>query len=106
MLLVSGTSFLTLTAVVLIVLKLLAGQGTSSYIISYRASLGIDRYTTGTVTDIIGFAVAAVLFFGVSLTLSYRVYKVKRELSLAVLGLTVLLLLFLIVVSNSLLVLR
>jgi hypothetical protein len=106
LLLVSGTAFLTLAAIVLIVLKLVAGQGTSNFIVSYRASLGIDRYTTGTVKDIISFIAAAVLIFGVNLTLSYRAYKVKRELSLVVMALTVPLLLFLIVVSNALLVLR
>lgn len=106
LLLVSGAAFLTLTTVVLILLKLSAGQSTSNYIVSYRASLGIDRYTTGTVKDIFSFMVAALLIFGLSLTLSFRAYKVKRELSLVVLALSFPLLLFLIVVSNALLVLR
>lgn len=106
LLLVSGTAFLTLVAVTLILLKLGSGQGTSNYIVSYRASLGIDRYTTGTVKDIVAFIVAAVLIFALSLSMSYRAYPVKRELSLVVLALTIPLLLFLIVVSNALLVLR
>jgi hypothetical protein len=106
LLLVSGTAFLTLAAVVLILLKIGSGQGSSNYIVSYRASLGIDRYTTGTVTDMLSFVLAAVLIFGLSLGLSFRAYKVKRELSLVVLALTIPLLLFLIVVSNALLVLR
>lgn len=104
LLLVSGTAFLTLVAVVLILLKL--GQGSSNYIVSYRASLGIDRYATGTVKDLIAFIIAAVLIFGFSLTLGYKAYPVKRELSLVVLSLTFPLLLFLIVVSNALLDLR
>lgn len=106
LLLVSGTAFLTLTAVVLILLKLSAGQSASNYIVSYRASLGIDRYATGTVKDIASFILAAALIFGMSLTLSFKAYKVRRELSLVVLALTFPLLLFLIVVSNALLVLR
>jgi len=106
LLLVSGTAFLTLAAVVLIILKLDDGQGTGSYIISYRSTLGIDRYTTGTVTDILSFIVAAVLIFVVGVVLGYRTYPIKRELSLTVLALTMPLLLFLIVVSNALLVLR
>lgn len=106
LLLVSGTAFLTLVAIVLILLKLGSGQGTSNYIVSYRASLGIDRYATGTVGDIVAFIVAAVLIFGFSVALSYKAYPVKRELSLVVLALTVPLLLFLIIVSNALLVLR
>jgi O-antigen/teichoic acid export membrane protein len=106
LLLVSGAAFLTLVAVLLIVLKLGSGQGTTNYIVSYRDNLGIDRYTTGTSLDILSFAVAAVLVFGVGITLAYRSYAVKRELSLTVLALTVPLLLFLIIVSNALLVLR
>jgi hypothetical protein len=106
LLLVSGTAFLTLASIVLILLKLESGQGASNYIIAYRASLGIDRYTTGTISDIISFIVFAVLIFGLSLTISYKSYPVKRELSLVVLALTIPLLLFLIVVSNALLVLR
>ena len=104
LLMVSGVTFLALAAVVLVALKLGSGQG--SYIVSYRASLGLDRYTTGTATDIAGFMVAAVLMVAVSITLAYRTYRIKRELSLVVLGLTFPLLLFLIVVSSALLVLR
>jgi hypothetical protein len=106
LLLVSGMAFLTLAAVVLILLKIGSGQGSSNYIVSYRASLGIDRYTMGTAADMLGFVLAAVVIFGMSLTLSYRTYKIKRELSLAVLALSFPLLLLLIVVSNALLVLR
>lgn len=106
LLLVSSTAFLTLVAVVLVLLKLNSGQGTSNYIISYRASLGIDKYATGTIKDILSFVVAALLIFGVGVVLGYRTYPVRRELSIAILALTVPLLLFLIVVSNALLVLR
>lgn len=106
LLLVSGGAFLTLAAIVLILLKLGSGQGTGSYIISYRASIGIDRYTTGTVKDILAFIVAALIVFAVGTILGYRTYPVRRGLSLAVLVLTLPLLLFLIVVSNALLVLR
>ncbi len=106
LLLVSSTAFLTLVAVVLVLLKLNSGQGTSNYIISYRASLGIDRYATGTIKDILSFIIAALLIFGVGVVLGYRTYPVRRELSIAILALTVPLLLFLIVVSNALLVLR
>jgi hypothetical protein len=106
LLLVSGTAFLTLASIVLILLKLGSGQGNSNYIVSYRASLGIDRYTTGTVRDIVSFIVAALLIFGVSMVLSYRAYPIKRELSLVVLALAVPLLLFIMIVSNALLVLR
>lgn len=106
MLLVSANGFLALAAVVLIALKLNAVQGTVNYIVSYRASLGIDSYTQGTMWDIVSFMVAAVVIFGISVALSYRSYKISRQLSLSVLILTLPLLLLLIIVSNALLILR
>lgn len=104
LLLVSGTAFLTLLAITLILLKLDSGRGNSNYVVWYRPSLGIGRYGLGTARDILSFVAAAVLIFATSLVLAYRSYAVRRELSLAVLSLTVPLLLFLIVVSNALLV--
>jgi hypothetical protein len=99
-------AFLMLAAIVLILLKLGSGQGTSNYIISYRASLGIDRYATGTIKDVLSFIVAAILIFVVGVVSGYRTYPVRRELALVIMVLTMPLLLFLIVVSNALLVLR
>lgn len=106
LLLVSINSFLALIACVLILLKINASKGTANYIISYRSSLGIDGYTQGGVWDIVSFIVAAlvILFFG--LLLSYRAYKIRRELSVGILAFTTFLLALLIVVSNSLLTLR
>jgi hypothetical protein len=98
-------AFLTLAAVVLVLLQLVSRQS-SSYIVSNRPSLGIDHYTTGTVMDILAFVVAAILIFAVGAVLGYRTYPVRRELSLVILVLTIPLLVFLIVVSNALLVLR
>jgi hypothetical protein len=106
LLLVSGNAFLALAAVTAVLLKLDAGQGSGSYITSYRPSLGIDRYTNGTIWDILSFVVFAMLIVGVSITLSYRVYTIKRELSLLVLALTGVLLTFSLVVSYSLLLSR
>ncbi|HSX06115.1 MAG TPA: hypothetical protein VLG92_00135 [Candidatus Saccharimonadia bacterium] len=106
LLLVSIMSFLALAAVALILLRIGSVPSGGNYIVSYRASLGIDRYTTGTLGDVLGFVAAAILLFGMSLVLAYRSYRVRRELSMVVLALTIVLLLFLIFVSNSLLVLR
>lgn len=105
LLLVSGIAFLTLASIVLILLKLGGGQSTN-YIVSYRATLGIDRYATGTISDIISFMVAAVLIAGFSVALGYRSYPVRRGLALVILALAIPLLIFLIIVSNALLVLR
>jgi len=105
LLLVSILSFITLAAVVLIVLRLGSIPGGGEHIVSYRASLGIDHYELGTIRDVLSFVVAALLLFGMSIVLAYRAYPVRRELSVVVLVLTIVLLSFLIFVSNSLLVL-
>lgn len=106
LLLVSIDSFLALVASVLILLKINATKGTANYIISYRSSLGIDGYTQGTVWDVVSFLVAALLLLGLGLALSYRAYRIRRELAIGVLALTAFLLVLLIVVSNALLMLR
>ena len=106
LLLVSLNAFLALAAVVLVALKLDSSKGTVNYIVSFRSSLGFDGYTQGTAWDIVSFMVAAVHIFAVGLALAYRTYKIKRELSLGVLALTLPLLVLLIIVSNALLLLR
>ncbi|MGB4800037.1 MAG: hypothetical protein WBP03_00775 [Candidatus Saccharimonadales bacterium] len=106
LLLVSLNTFLVLIACVLIGLKINASKGTVNYIISYRSSLGIDGYTQGTVRDILSFIAAAVLFYVFGFLLAFQVHRIRRALSIGVLGLTTLLLIMLIVVSNALLILR
>ncbi len=106
LLLVSANSFLALAAVVLVLLKVNATKGTVNYIISYRASLGIDGYTQGGVWDIMSFVAAALIFLVIAIFLGYRTYRIRRELSLVILALTLPLLVLLIIVSNALLFLR
>lgn len=106
LLLVSGNAFLTLVAVVLVLLKLGSAQGTNNYIVAYRSSLGINAFKTGTVWDIVSFIIFALVVFSISMLLGYNTYKVKRELSLVVLAITLPLLIFLTVIANALLVLR
>ena len=106
LLLVSGNSFLALLSIVVVLFNLNANQGTANYTIAYRPSLGIDRYTTGTIWSVLSFIAFAVLVFVFSLAMSYRAYPIKRELSLVILGLTIPLLVFSILVSYSLLISR
>lgn len=106
LLLVSVNSFLALLSTVLILLKINATRGTVNYIVSYRQIPSIDRYTVGTIWDVLSFIAAAALLYTLAMVLAYRTYKVRRELSLLVLGVSVPLLCFLLMVSNALLVLR
>lgn len=106
LLLVSIDTFLALSAIVLIALKLNATKGTVNYIISYRTSLGIDGYTQGTVWDVASFIAAALIILALGIVLGYRTYSIRRALSIAILTLTIPLLVLLIIVSNALLFLR
>lgn len=106
LLLVSGNLFLALVAIVLVLLKLGASQGSSNFIVAYRASLGINAFRTGTLWDILSFIFFALLVLAMGVIFGYRTYAVKRELSLVILALTMPLLIFTIVITNALLVLR
>lgn len=105
LLLLSVLAFATLVAVLLVLVRLNAGHG-ESYIAQYRESLGINAFKTGSIIDLFSFVVFAVLV-GVGHTLvSLKVYAISRQVALTVLTLGILLLLFGIVISNALLVLR
>ncbi len=105
LLLLSISVFLTLLGSVLILLRLGSGQG-SSYIVEYRANLGISAYTAGRAIDIIGFILFLFLVLGMNIVLSIKVYSHHRSYALTVLGMGVLLSLLTIIVSNALLILR
>jgi hypothetical protein len=107
LLLVSTNVFLQFVLTVFVWLKLSAGGGTSgNYFISYRPSLGIGARQIGSVRDILTFVVAGFVILIIGLVLAQRTYDIKRELSLAVLGLTMPLLIFLLVVTYLLLALH
>lgn len=105
LLLLSINIFLTLLGTVLVFWRLGSGRG-SSYIIAYRANLGISAYTAGKVIDILAFIVFLFFIFGMHAALSLKVYSQHRNYALTLLGLGTLLSLLTIIVSNALLVLR
>jgi hypothetical protein len=90
----------------LVLLRIGSGQGGDGYIVQYRANLGISAFKTGSVTAILSFVGFVLLVAGCNILLSVRAYRLRRELSLTLLGLGILLLLLAIIVSNALLVLR
>jgi hypothetical protein len=105
LLLLSINAFLALAGSIFILLKLTSSHG-SSYIVQYRPSLGVDAYKTGSVVELMGLIVFGLLVLLIHALLSYRTYKINRQLSLAVLSFGVLLLVMTIVISNALLALR
>src|SRR5262245_47971884 len=106
LLLVSIAIFLAFLCIVLIFLRLNIGQGTEGYIVEYRSNLGISALRVGGVAGLLSFAVFALLLVVITIALSVRTYRVRRELALSVLAAGLLLLLFATIVSNALMVLH
>ena len=105
LLLLSINAFLTLSAVGLVLVRLASGHG-DSYIAQYRSSLGINAFQSGSILDLLSFAVFAVLVLGVHTLLSIKTYPLSKQVSAVILSLGIVLLLLALVISNALLVLR
>jgi hypothetical protein len=105
LLLLSINLFLTLLAVLLILFRI-GSAGSSGFIVQYRTNLGISAYKVGSVTSLIAFIIYAIIIFVTNSLLSWRSYAIRRQLSIIILSLGLLLLLLCIIVSNALLALR
>lgn len=106
LLLLSANIFLAFLCAVLVFLRLNIGQGSEGYIVEYRSNLGISAFRVDAISGIISFAVFAVLLMIVNITLSVRTYRIRRELSLAVLTAGILILIIALIVSNALMALH
>lgn len=105
LLLVSILGFLTVASSIWVLFKLDGGRS-ADYIVQYRANLGISALKTGDVSEIVAFILFAFLVLAVHVVLSIKVYPIRREVSVLILTLGILLLLLGAIVSNALLVLR
>ena len=98
-------TFLAFFAAIVVFLRLSSSHG-NSYIVQYRASLGVSAFKTGSVTTIISFAILALLLLAIDLVLSYKTYSISRHLAVMVLSMGLVLTVLDIIVSNALLVLH
>jgi hypothetical protein len=105
LLLVSINAFLAFLCIILVLLRAGLGQGVDGYIVEYRANLGLSAFTKGSIVSIFSFIFFAAVTFVFNVLLSIRTYHLRRSLSLAILGLGILILLLAIIVSNALLAL-
>lgn len=105
LLLLSVNTFLALLCSVLIALKIDSTRP-EGYIIEYRSNLGLSAFKSGGAITIISFIVFSALVLVFHTVLSIRVYSIRRQFAVAVLGMGLLLLTLSIIVSNALLVLR
>ncbi len=105
LLLLSINAFLAVAGSIFILVRLNASHGTS-YIVQYRPSLGADAFQTGNLLDLLDFIGFAAIVLAIHAILSFRVYPIRRQLAITILGLGVLLLVLMVIVANALLTLR
>jgi len=104
--LVSVNVFLTLVCIVFILLRFGASSGANGYFIQYRQNhFGVSGFKTGGLSNILSFAIFAIVTLIINVLLSIRMYPIRRELSLTILSLGVLLVGLAIIISNALLAL-
>ncbi len=92
-------------AIVVIVSRIIANSG-SGYIVQYRGDVGIGAFQTGNLLDFVYFIIFAIFIAVFHTILSYRTYDIRRQLSLLILTMSLLLLITTTIVGNALLVLR
>lgn len=105
LLLLSITVFLAFLAIIWVLFKLDSGRS-AAYIVQYRGNVGISPLKPGGASEIVAFIGFAIMVLVVNVLMSIRVYMIKREVSVVILLMGILLLLSSLIVSNALLVLR
>lgn len=103
--LLSVNVFLTIVTSLLILFRLRA-SGSEGFIGEYHANLGLSAYKPGTSLTFVAFIGFAVLVLVLHSVLSMKMYHRRRQFSVALLWMGMLLLLLALIVSNALLVLQ
>lgn len=105
LLILSINTFLATLNSVLILLRMDSSRA-DSYIVQYRANLGLSAFKVGGSSTFISFILFSLITLVFSAVLSMRVYPFHRQFAVAILSLTLLLLVLALIISNALLVLR
>lgn len=96
--------FFAILTIVLITLNI-GGERNEGFIIQYRPSLGLQAFEKGGALNILSFAVFAGFISVFHTYLSIRTYNIRRNLSVTILALGLLLVILSLIISNSLLLL-
>ena len=103
--LLTVNSFLAIFTAILVFLRLSSARG-SGYIVQYRSDLGVSAFKTGSVTEIIGFGIFALVVLAINIMFSIKTYDIHRHLAISILSLGILLTALDIIISNALFVLH
>ncbi len=105
LLLLTVNAFISLAAILIIALNL--GDTSSAYIIKYLPRLNIlDRQQVGGLGEILSFIAFIVIVFVFQLVVSRKLYHIRKHAAQMVLALSLILLIYALIVSYSLLNLR
>ena len=105
LLLLSVNTFLAVLNSILVLLRMDSSRA-DSYIVQYRANLGLSAFKAGGSSTFLSFMLFSLITLAFSVLLSMRVYPFHRQFAVAILALGLLLLTLAIIISNALLVLR
>lgn len=105
LLILSINTFVVLLNTVLILLRLDSGR-TDSYIVQYRANLGLSGFEVGSSATFFTFIIFAVFVLVGNTVLSMRIYPSHRRYAVTILALATLIIILTLIVTNALLVLR
>ena len=108
LLLLSTNVFLALAGSIFVLVQLSFNHG-NGYIVQCRdcSNIGnINRFTNGSVEQLLSFIAFALVVLTIHIMLSLRTYRIHRQLAVTILAMGTLLLILTIIVGNALLVLR
>jgi hypothetical protein len=98
-------ALLAAATIFVVLLPILTGSD-DTYIVQYRANLGLDAYLAGSYLDILSFGIFAVIIYVFQFVVSKKLYTDRKGASLSILTLATILLVCALIVVNSLLELR
>lgn len=104
LLLISANTFFAILTTVNIILKY-SSSADGGFTYQYRPTLGFGGYIRGDKSEILSFAIFVMLVLFIHTFLSIKVFNIKKQLSIAILGTALLLILMALVISYSLLLL-
>lgn len=108
LLLLSSNAFLAIASAIYTLVSLSTGHNTS-YIYQCRNCsdpYAISKHSYGGIINLLSLAVFSLLVLATHTILSFRAYKIHRQLAIAILALGTLLLILMIIISYQLLALR
>lgn len=102
----SSVSLLAVICTIALSLTRILGGNTASFIVAYRANLGIEAFKSGGLAGILSLMIFAVVALVIQTVLCWRTYIIKRHLAITVLVAGLFLILLDLVVINALLALH